>query len=154
MSRWSGCFTSQQLSKRFRARWWDGECELVHGNTVSYCQSVYLPVGNLTGQQLPQQHTETATRDTGRSHTKKMLRCFHVIITEASPFKLYQLMKARRCWWKPLENSSNWILCQTIIKLNHQWMTVQNYRISEHMNTFNHKKKSSPSYLKSGNKVE
>lgn len=55
--------TSQQLSERLGARGRDGKRELVHGDTVSDRQRVYLPVGNLAGQQLPQQHPEAVRRD-------------------------------------------------------------------------------------------
>lgn len=58
--------TSQQLSERFGAGWRDGKGQLVHGNTISYCQGIYLPVRNFSGQQLPEENTETVIGDNKR----------------------------------------------------------------------------------------
>lgn len=53
--------TFQQLSEGLGARRRDGEGQLVHGDAVSNGQRVDLSVRDLAGQQLPQQHPETAT---------------------------------------------------------------------------------------------
>lgn len=52
--------TFQQLSEGLGARRGDREGQLVHGDSVSYGQRVDLSVRDLAGQQLPQQHPETA----------------------------------------------------------------------------------------------
>jgi len=62
MSKCPVVLTCQQLSEGFRARRGDGQRQLVHGDTVSDRQCIYLAVGNLAGQQLPQQHAETNER--------------------------------------------------------------------------------------------
>lgn len=70
ISRWF-VLTFQQLCEWFWTCGGDGECELVHGNAVSYRQGINLPVGHLASQQLPQQDSKTGRRaaETGKVKT-------------------------------------------------------------------------------------
>lgn len=85
ISRWF-VLTFQQLCEWFWTCGGDGECELVHGNTVSYRQGVNLPVGHLASQQLPQQDSKTGRRDAETGKVKMLSIYWSIsIATQKNP---------------------------------------------------------------------
>lgn len=73
--------TLQEPGKGLGARGGDGKRQLVHSHTIRHGQGIDFTVGDLTRQQLPEQHPEAAGGEEGgvRPQPSPILACTPVL---------------------------------------------------------------------------